>query len=228
MQFKLKTILLIVAVMGLLCAAIAPFLRGLSSEQLRWVGIQFAAILAGIGLTVGNLISSERLFRRRVGNVLGSLYRPRIRFRAAVGLILSTLLFGFGTAIEFITFTTLSGNARPDHWKSAIFMELFFAAASTQSLLKLREVSLVMRIHEGGVVVKGIAYVWDQLRYVRWNEGSGDLSIAIGGKRVQAEVPVAERPSITAVLERNCGAGVLTAVDPRSDQGRTLTNLRGT
>jgi hypothetical protein len=203
MQFKLKTILIVVSVMGLLSAAIAPFLRALSSEQLRWVGIQFAAILAGIVLTVGNLIFSERLFRWRVGNVLGSLYRPRIRFRSAVGLILSTLLFGFGTAIEFIAFTALSGNGRPDHWKSAIFMELFFAAASSKSFLKLREVSLVMRIHEGGVVVKGIPYMWDQLRYVHWNEGSGDLSIAIGGKQVQAEVPVTERASVTSLLGRN-------------------------
>ena len=70
-------------------------------------------------------------------------------------------------------------------------------------MLKLCERPLVMQIHEHGVVVQRIWYAWNRLRNVCWNEGSGELSIAIDGKRVQALVPVAERASVTSLLERN-------------------------
>ena len=226
MQFKLKTILIGVAATALLSGAIAPVVRRLAPEQQQWVGVQAAAIMAGVGFAFGLHVFSEMLRRRWMGNLLGSLYRPRIRFRSAVVPILGVLCSGFSVGTQFVVFTASTNNAPPDFWKTTLMCEVVFAAIGVQSLLELLEVSLVMRIHEGGVVVKRTPYVWDRLRYVCWNEGSGELSIAIGGKRVQAEVPVAERASISSLLERNCGAGVLTAVDPQSDQGRTLTNVR--
>ena len=221
MQFRLKTILIGVAVMALLSGAIAPWVRQLPSERRPWVGIQAAGAMIGFGVAVGLRLLWYRRRQKRIGDLLISLrptrgWSKRVRLLLFVSLLLGSHLI---SQVYFNSLKDLQTVQQIEWFNSLVLMSALLGGC----LLDLGESRYSLQIHERGVVLDGIRYAWDNLRYVRWNDATGDLSIAAQLSVGHTNVPIEGRASVTSVLERNCGAGVLTAVDPHSDQGQTLT-----
>jgi hypothetical protein len=227
MQFKLKTILIGVGVVALLSAVIAPWVRQMPLEQQQWVGLQLIATFSGLGLGLGSGLLLHQITSRRLGRLLISLRQSSRSWTHVVFHVLLSCLFGFATLFMIVAFSNISSLGIPRFWIVVLFNEFGMSAWWGLSMLKLFERPMVMQIHERGIAVNRMPYLWITLRYVCWNAVSGNLSIAIGPKRIRASVPLDERAGVNAMFERISASGVLTIVDPLSDQGRTLTNLRG-
>ena len=139
-------------------------------------------------------------------------------------MLFASLLLGSHliSQVYFNSLKDLQIVQKIEWFNSLVLMSAFLGGC----LLALGEYRYSLQIYERGTVLDGMRYAWDELRYVRWNDATGDLSIAAQLTISRANVPIEEQARVTLLLERNCGAGVLTAVDPQSDQGRTLTNVR--
>jgi hypothetical protein len=221
MQFKLKTILIGVGVVALLSAVIAPWVRQLAPEQQQWVGIQAAGAMIGFGVAVGLRLLWYRRRQKRIGDLLISLRPTRGWSKRVRVLLFASLLLGSHLISQayFRSLKDLHNVEKIEWFNSLVLMSAFLGGC----LLSLGESRYSLQLYERGTVLDGMRYSWDALRYVRWNDATGDLSIAAQLSISHANVPIEDRASVTSLLERNCGAGVLTAVDPHSDQGRTLT-----
>jgi hypothetical protein len=216
MQFKLKTILFVMAACAVLCAVTGSAVRELNTEQryafFKYLGASGTGFVFAIGIGWLLLRRTEQSLGRRL-LLLGR------GGSWSKGFALMTIVLVFGNGILSHALRNSRIKMMPN-WNNSFVATFLGSTVWTCIILKLWWSSFVVEFRERGIVFSGKKYPWQELQRARWVEATGHFSFDSGLTTFTFDVPKGEREKLSSILEEKRREGVLKVYRPRgSDSG---------
>jgi hypothetical protein len=212
MQFNLKTVLLGMTGIAVVCSVIAPFVRHLTLQSLSVIS---AGALAGAGFTVVVDLVMQRRTRRRLGKRRILLRRTEDWFRysarrfvwLALASIVAVGFFAINVRIE------ASGH----HLMTATFSGFLAAVVSGQVIDCWRTFHAV-EFYDDGLVLNRRRYSWSDPPTIQWDEETGALVVWTEVFAIRIAVPLGQRSAVSAILGDKCEGGLQKPLYLRAEE----------
>jgi hypothetical protein len=209
-QYSLRTLLLLVTAMAVLFALATPYVRALSRED-QW-GLLLLCVAGAVGAAAYCLLSVS--LRRHAEQFSGTtlVVLPAkgmpdflawlmiglnpLLLVVAVGFGLPRLLYRPGAPLELPPLAMLGLYLLVAYWGAcgAHLFDFFFRAPTT---------SWSVELCEHGVINCNRWFVpWSKVRVETWQPHLGRCVLALGGRRMEAQVARDARPKVGDILAR--------------------------
>jgi hypothetical protein len=207
MQFNLKTVLLGMTGIAVVCSVIAPFIRHL---PIKSVGSVFAGAILGVGFTLILDTFVRRRTKKLLGRRLASLQRTERWFqycwRRVFWFIASVL-----AAVTFLAM--IVGTAENVPAILALQISGVLAIGVTAQFIDSWRSFVGVQLHEKGLQLNGSRHRWSDLRRTYWNEETGRLILRTGSASIRVVVPLEDRHKVSSIIHRNCMIEALGEID---------------
>ncbi len=105
-QFSIRGVLLLMLLMSVLLALIAPAIRSMSDDNVFVASVQMVIVILPTVIAFGHLIVQEKVSRTKGGALIATLYRPGARDRSIL-LLCATACTIFAAAIVILVLSEL-------------------------------------------------------------------------------------------------------------------------
>ena len=212
MQFNLKTVLLMMTVIAVVCSVIAPFVRHLTLQSFSALA---AGALAGAGFTMVVDLVVQRRMRRQLGKRLILLRRTEDWFRYSARRFVWLALASFVAVGIFAI--NIRVEASGHHLMTATFSGLLAAIVSGQVIDCWRTFHAV-QFYEQGIVVNRRRYSWSDPPTIQWDEQTGALVVWTEVFAVRIAVSAGQRSTVSDVLRDKCEWGLQNPLCLRAEE----------
>ena len=203
MKFRLRSLLLAIAAVGIVLAPIAPWYRGMNERQ-QSVFASFLLVAAmGMAATGVLLMPLRRFRRRRMGECLlrfTTTRRSPETFVWAFVLVFSGLMI----CSKICLAVTLQGlRPEPIETMNLVLVFEFGVIFAVGILGSLSRWHMQMEICEHGILANGVVGLkWRSMKEVGWVKESGYLRLKMSYGDISCDVPADQRDLLESILAK--------------------------